>query len=946
MAIFDNIIQEIETNLPDNNTQAITAKKLRDTLKDLTYTIEGEQTTFEGDITEQINNLLGGRYYGYAESVSDLPTTGTPGYAIVGSSSPYHIYNFDGQTWTDSGIEVQESGGPDDEDINYNSDQKLQFANRVYNTQSPDGLGYTILRKNRTFAEQVTAANTIYEIKYDFNLNAATVTLPANVTLKFNGGSLTNGTLRGNNTTIDAADVKVFDNITFTGTYKGALNAIWVGAVPTTTTANNSPIIQRWFSSYYRSFRTLYFPEGSYYFTETVSMTADRRSLMLDGRGSNFYVNIEDVNDKGQYFLNLSNSSASGSAGEDFIIKDIFFRNARTTGSYNISKTRAIKFNRTQKFRLQNVGFWYFDIAMTIIDVWYGSFEGRTYFRNNRVGIEFLPGAYYETNTINITSVNFAGVTDDVCKALYPQNDGETEAAWNMRIASVGIDAYTLMQGVSIKSCTFELLNYGIRMNWHRRSASATVDGGSLSLHSNYFEANRAYDLYVGTGNANHYGTGSSYMRFTHIINMIGTRAFSDPIVYLLGVDFLSLSNQSYDVKFGASDYVSNRFVYDKDVTIIGTIPASTVVSRNGSVRAYTQTNGNKSLPTTNFQKLQITRDFDNIMLNLPSTSLTANALGNNFKTTTHNLNTLPGIDLTIDRAPNRAYFDGRNSFYKIRSVSGNSIGVFNISTDFNFSSTNHNGLSLFEFLRRWKAGTAYTGVVEGLFAGNSVICNPTEGSVRREDTNALVGFGINGIGTVITNTTANGYYTFVDGLIVARTVYSRLFFYSDLFFNGRTYSEILPGTTTTTSVNPKRIYGTTSNQDAVLKRLNAVYYNTDTSKLMIYNGFEWVEMTNPWQRYYYKEYGNSIVERATFADLPGQKYVNQATGIVYTFALLGGDTANPKWLSSVGEVLSLDHPNGYTSTNNLNYATELTAGEQVRYNGIIYTWDGTQFNQ
>jgi DNA-binding transcriptional MocR family regulator len=50
MADFTDIIQEINTNLPDNNTQSITAEKLRDTLIDLTTAIETQQGDFESDL--------------------------------------------------------------------------------------------------------------------------------------------------------------------------------------------------------------------------------------------------------------------------------------------------------------------------------------------------------------------------------------------------------------------------------------------------------------------------------------------------------------------------------------------------------------------------------------------------------------------------------------------------------------------------------------------------------------------------------------------------------------------------------------------------------------------------------------------------------------------------------------------------------------------------------
>lgn len=93
-----------------------------------------------------------------------------------------------------------------------------EAAVRPYNTQSPDGMGYLVLDKEATFASQVTTANTIYEIRYDYDLNGQTVTLPANCVLKFNGGRLTNGTING--------DVNV------EGEYLSTLNAqVFVGGI-------------------------------------------------------------------------------------------------------------------------------------------------------------------------------------------------------------------------------------------------------------------------------------------------------------------------------------------------------------------------------------------------------------------------------------------------------------------------------------------------------------------------------------------------------------------------------------------------------------------------------------------------------------------------------------------------------------------------------------------
>lgn len=73
----------------------------------------------------------------------------------------------------------------DEEDIT-SEDNLLKLKDR-YN--------YVILRSNKTFASQVTKADTIYEIRYNFDLADAIISLPAGATLRFNGGSLSNGVI-------------------------------------------------------------------------------------------------------------------------------------------------------------------------------------------------------------------------------------------------------------------------------------------------------------------------------------------------------------------------------------------------------------------------------------------------------------------------------------------------------------------------------------------------------------------------------------------------------------------------------------------------------------------------------------------------------------------------------------------------------------------------------
>lgn len=106
------------------------------------------------------------------------------------------------------------TNAPDEEDITSDSNDLLKLKDRgtIY------GMGYIILRRNKTFAEQVTAANTIYEIRYDFDLDEATVTIPTGSTLRFVGGSVTNGTLSGQNTKL-VFDAPFVNGATLSGTF-------------------------------------------------------------------------------------------------------------------------------------------------------------------------------------------------------------------------------------------------------------------------------------------------------------------------------------------------------------------------------------------------------------------------------------------------------------------------------------------------------------------------------------------------------------------------------------------------------------------------------------------------------------------------------------------------------------------------------------------------------
>ena len=132
-------------------------------------------------------------------------------------------------TATRQGTFIYNTTVADEEDIT-SENGLLKFKDRP----STDGMGYVILRKDKTFAEQVAnKPNTIFEIRYEFDLENNEITIPQNCVLFFNGGKLRNGNLVGTNTAIKASNVRIFDtNINLTGYWaETKVNVTWFGAV-------------------------------------------------------------------------------------------------------------------------------------------------------------------------------------------------------------------------------------------------------------------------------------------------------------------------------------------------------------------------------------------------------------------------------------------------------------------------------------------------------------------------------------------------------------------------------------------------------------------------------------------------------------------------------------------------------------------------------------------
>lgn len=109
----------------------------------------------------------------------------------------------------------------------------LQLKDREVNVDNFQSKGYVLLRKNLVQQEDgsykniltsdmMNQPNTIYEIRYDFDLNGETIEIQEGCILKFEGGTFATGKIKGNSTQIIAKKESVFANVTITGTWENA----------------------------------------------------------------------------------------------------------------------------------------------------------------------------------------------------------------------------------------------------------------------------------------------------------------------------------------------------------------------------------------------------------------------------------------------------------------------------------------------------------------------------------------------------------------------------------------------------------------------------------------------------------------------------------------------------------------------------------------------------
>lgn len=224
---------------------------------------------------------------------------------------------FDENKWTDLydyTNYIVKSITPDEEDLTVSKPDKngnavVSLKDRIYDESNFSGKGYKILReniqtidgvrKNILTQNMINKPNTIYEIRYDFDLNGEEITIPENCILKFNGGSLSNGTIKGNSTNI-ISDYLIFKNLNVIGSWSTIGESRWFVQSSPYTIRQDEVFIDKLdvsddFQTFLNSsFRKIHICKGFYYITKPL-IISNSIEINMDGGSSGNYLLKHDM---------------------------------------------------------------------------------------------------------------------------------------------------------------------------------------------------------------------------------------------------------------------------------------------------------------------------------------------------------------------------------------------------------------------------------------------------------------------------------------------------------------------------------------------------------------------------------------------------------------------------------------------------------------------------
>lgn len=765
---------------------------------------------------------------------------------------------------------------PDEEDLTVSKPDKngnsvVSLKDRVYDKSNFSGKGYKILRKNIQVIngvkknvitqDMINKSNTIYEIRYDFDLGGNQIVIQDNCVLYFLGGSFTNGTIIGTSTKIQANSYKIFQDINIKGNFISDLNAMWIGALPNNESCDNSQFIIKWWKEYIKcGFNKIYFPHNTYYFHSTIQLTPNAMYATIDGNNSNFISNIQD----GAFIYNYTKESYN----EYLTISNVIFKS-------NVkNKSIAICIQQSNMWTINNVQIWNFEYGIKLIDTYYGVFNGFNSIRGCRVGIITKGNNTQEINTIDFRNIKINPCPKSTILELYPMID-ITEEDWYIKYGSCGIDAYTAFLDCKFEGLTIENCDYAMRFNRIPLDKEASYSA-LININQCYFENNKKYDIYFGKGNT----TSIGYNQSEYVVNIKqclfnkgGNILVSEGVFNIKNIGGLSkilnINNKTTNYPLFINTDSDNKYVGKWDNQMI-------FINGSDSYSKYPAFDNN-SYQRFFYQKLQ--KGLSNFFIgNTPK-------LGNVDSELNTSLRKIPSVTSIFSSSIKLedVFFQNSIGFGSIVNDNTNRIllpsgnqTIVKPQLSFGYNAYSKGfGIPFYILYKYFIEGTEYKGYVQEVFNDEIYIDHSTK-TIKKVSDDTIIGYGKEFLLTEPVFPNGTILYNVETGMCnIYISAQSSFMKYADYIRSYVKNTDCIIGYNFTKELLDKLPNKAMLN-DIVLLKTDKKYY--------IYNGYKWVEFTKITQRYYYKSWGSGLKERMSSAECRGQTYINIDTGMVYAY--------------------------------------------------------------
>lgn len=391
-------------------------------------------------------------------------------------------------------IEGDVTNAPDEEDITSDNNDLLKFKDKPHSPTIYSGLGRKYLRKNlvngvNTLTQDMfktpdntnNLTDTIFIIQYDYVIpQGTTINIPERCVLKFEGGSITTGTIIGNGTIIDAGRVKIFGPNVVTDVDGSSWNISeaypeWFGAVMNDETVDNGIYINKTLDAF-RSCNTsvningdiprvpCVLSNGSYY---------TQSSIIVQGRFRSLLGSLT----RNSYIISADNEATTPIVQLGYVNEEDLTQNNGAQGCHieNLNIVGSIQFDNTEGVITQRTG-----LRVGIAPLGSGDASGasmtRGLIRNIRIyrcdiGL-YLDWQWCNTlDTFVVSRCNkgiVSGATTPTISNCQIETNYET-----------GIETLENSSGIKIYSSIIEGNKYGCILN-----------GGECSIINCYFEGN------------------------------------------------------------------------------------------------------------------------------------------------------------------------------------------------------------------------------------------------------------------------------------------------------------------------------------------------------------------------------------------------------------------------------------------------------------------------